>query len=524
MSYNFTIESGATVRFPVAGKYCDRDIVATAEEGIQAEILENVSVTLDLADGNQTFVAPEGYLVKSGVIEKPATLVPENIREGTVVAGVTGTLADNPAYEVLEDVSITLDFEGGNQVITTSEGTVVASAIIQKPATLIPENIAEGIEVAGIVGTFEGGGGGSAEGFATVTFMNGNEVYYTRPVYIGDNCPDPVTQGRIEAPTKESTAQYDYTYSGWAVSDGGIANPAVLQDITADKTVYAAYTATTREYTITYYDDDGTTVLHTEQVAYGTVPSYTPTHSSDPDHYMFDGWTPTPVPVTGDASYTAVWKEKKALKDYSWADLDAMSIDEMKANFVPGEFGPAVGGAYSVLLGFDNMDLADGSGKVKMVLGTPVRLYRYISGVKYPAWGADKDWATCTFRTDSWGGVDYVISTSYPEFGTYGKAVKVKYTAIDGTIKETTDVLFPPSLSQLGYTDAPNEGEKFELFTDKTLAEACEDIKSFFYLSNAYTRTLDASSGSVYAVKKGSAPSLIAPTTMDCPPFAIVCI
>ncbi len=34
MSYKFEVESGNTVKFPVGGKYCDRDIVVTASEGI----------------------------------------------------------------------------------------------------------------------------------------------------------------------------------------------------------------------------------------------------------------------------------------------------------------------------------------------------------------------------------------------------------------------------------------------------------------------------------------------------------
>lgn len=33
MSYNFEVESGKTVKFPVKGKYCDRDIVVTATSG-----------------------------------------------------------------------------------------------------------------------------------------------------------------------------------------------------------------------------------------------------------------------------------------------------------------------------------------------------------------------------------------------------------------------------------------------------------------------------------------------------------
>lgn len=159
-------------------------------------------------------------------------------------------------------------------------------------------------EIASITGG--GSGGGSAEGCVIVTFMNGDVELFKRPVYIGDDCPDPIDQGHIATtPTKESTVQYDYTYYGWGASDNGAADSTILQNITEDKTVYAIYTSTVRTYTITYLDDDGVTVLHTEQVPYGTVPSYTPTKAG----HVLTGWTPTPSAVTGDATYIAIWQE-----------------------------------------------------------------------------------------------------------------------------------------------------------------------------------------------------------------------
>ena len=155
-------------------------------------------------------------------------------------------------------------------------------------------------EISNITG---GGGGSSADGCVTVTFMNGDDVLFSRPVYIGDDCPDPIVQGHIATtPTKDSTEQYNYTFYGWGASDGGAADANILKDIRSDKTVYAVFTATVRTYTATLYDSDKTTVLYTEQVAYGSKPSYKPTKTG----YTFAGWTPTTA-VTGDTSYVAVW-------------------------------------------------------------------------------------------------------------------------------------------------------------------------------------------------------------------------
>lgn len=60
---------------------------------------------------------------------------------------------------VIEHIEIALDFSNGNMTETLPEGYSVSSATILKPDTLIAENIAEGVTIAGIVGTHKGGGG-----------------------------------------------------------------------------------------------------------------------------------------------------------------------------------------------------------------------------------------------------------------------------------------------------------------------------------------------------------------------------
>lgn len=146
---------------------------------------------------------------------------------------------------------------------------------------------------------------GSAAGVHYVTFMShdGTTELYKRPVADGDNCADPVERGLISAPTKESTVQYDYSLVGWATTPNGAWDETALNSVTEDKTVYAAYASVVRYYTITYYDDDGTTVLATKSFAYGSMPSYTPTKVG----FSFAGWTPATTTVTGDASYIAQW-------------------------------------------------------------------------------------------------------------------------------------------------------------------------------------------------------------------------
>lgn len=111
-------------------------------------------------------------------------------------------------------------------------------------------------------------------------------------------------------PTKEADAQYTYTFAGWDTNgDGepdftGNTTPAVTSDLTC----VAVFVKTTKQYTITWINWDGT-VLETDKVNYGDMPAYngaTPTKPADDSYtYTFKGWTPTVVSVTGDATYQA---------------------------------------------------------------------------------------------------------------------------------------------------------------------------------------------------------------------------
>ena len=88
----------------------------------------------------------------------------ERIKVNTVDGEAVEFVDSAVIPEVLENLPIALDFSGGNQTVTAPDGMVVKSAIIQHPANLIPENIAEGVNIAGIVGAFKGGGAKVATG------------------------------------------------------------------------------------------------------------------------------------------------------------------------------------------------------------------------------------------------------------------------------------------------------------------------------------------------------------------------
>lgn len=262
-------------------------------------------------------------------------------------------------------------------------------------------------------------GGGSSEDVRYVTFMNGDQVLFVKPVAVGDDCADVIARGLIGTPTKESTAQYDYTYSGWSLTDGGSASSAALSSVTEDRTVYAAYTSAVRKYTITFYDDDGVTVLKTLTASYGSTITYEPVKQG----YNFVEWSPALAEVTGDASYVASF-EIASFYTMSWADISAASTAGTAANmFAVGDTKPVrVNGKIGTvsvnmellvyILGFDHNSAVEGSGIhlgcFKYQDTTRVRdvaISTHASSTAYA--GDNKSDGSLVYNMNHWGAASY---------------------------------------------------------------------------------------------------------------------
>lgn len=220
------------------------------------------------------------------------------------VDGYTKVKANVPVPTLISGAEFELDFSDGDIHIAAPDGYAFTGGTIIKPENLIPENIAKDVEIAGIVGTHEGGGGAVA-GTVTITFCNydGAELY-SRLVFVGDDCDDPIAQGKINEPTRESTAQYSYAYSGWSLTQGGAASASALRTVTADRTVYAAFVANVRYYTARFYDD--ATLMKEEQVAYGSKATEP---STSKEGYNFIGWTPSDLTIYADTDFYGTWEE-----------------------------------------------------------------------------------------------------------------------------------------------------------------------------------------------------------------------
>lgn len=117
------------------------------------EAIENAEYELSMAEGNQKVTLDEGRLLKEFTLIKPANLLPEYIKKGIDIAGVTGNFAGDVAEKTVE-----LNMAEGDQVIEADEDTVLTKVTVLKPDTLLSENIVKDVDIGGVVGTFEGNG------------------------------------------------------------------------------------------------------------------------------------------------------------------------------------------------------------------------------------------------------------------------------------------------------------------------------------------------------------------------------
>ena len=96
----------------------------------------------------------EGIIIKDRSGKSNVYKGVETVTFDTDVEGIQQTFSKG---NILEGAEFELDFSEGDQKANVPEGFLVKEATIKKPEALIPENIAEGIDIAGIIGTFAGG-------------------------------------------------------------------------------------------------------------------------------------------------------------------------------------------------------------------------------------------------------------------------------------------------------------------------------------------------------------------------------
>ncbi len=185
---------------------------------------------------------------------------------------------------------------------------------------------------------------------------------------------------------------------------------------------------TPKTYTVEWVDYDGTGIAFTKDVPAGTTPVFggkTPTRTG----YVFEGWDPTPAPITADTTYTAVYSQI----DYEVSETEFAATMSFAGNFT-AEFA---------LFGIDCSlyQLADGS-------------FEFIQP------GKDGGVAIAVKREDGnfdYSGTSFFDAGGYPLFGEMGIITKAE-------ADETKSRVFMPGvyLPQVKYSDLTYDSAKGE--------------------------------------------------------------
>lgn len=178
----------------------------------------------------------------------------------------------------------------------------VRDALVPAEAVLDKDDNATKAEVEEQIALLTEAMGKLSTGNRTVTFLDydGKTAFDTQIVPYGGSATAPATN-----PVKPSTDEFDYRFDGW---DGDFTN------VTTDLEIQPIFTPIKRSYKISFYEEDGVTLIAsiTKEYGYELTAADAPTASVKPQDdyntYEFDGWTPELATVTGEASYSAHYK------------------------------------------------------------------------------------------------------------------------------------------------------------------------------------------------------------------------
>ena len=260
------------------------------------------NLTLRNQPGITTFVMPSYAAISTLWVENPSAAVntkaiiqaiPASSR--VRIIGIAWECEDateiGSLYDIL-DAMRGLDEYGNNMDTAQVSGTIHISS-------------ATGAEMAALEGRYPNVTINVDHVLSYLTYMNYNGTSTLKTVSCIDGVPQ---ESGPSNPSRSSTAQYSYTFAGWSLSqNSSTADANAERNVLANRTIYAAYTQTTRTYTVTWRNSDNTVLETDTNVPYGATPQYNGSTPQNPTSGggSFQGWTPAVQTVTGDATYTA---------------------------------------------------------------------------------------------------------------------------------------------------------------------------------------------------------------------------
>lgn len=92
--------------------------------------------------------------------------------DGMTPAQMSEEISNIPEQIEVEEVITPLNMADGDMTVLPTDGKAISKVVIQKPETLTPENIAKDVDIAGVVGTLEGGGSSENGEMAPFLFVS----------------------------------------------------------------------------------------------------------------------------------------------------------------------------------------------------------------------------------------------------------------------------------------------------------------------------------------------------------------
>lgn len=243
------------------------------------------------------------------------------------ILGVDWAIADTTLLNKMLDL-LGLDENNYNTDMSVLSGKVYVSGAIRNQELLNYANAWENLEV-----TYDSSNL-VTQYLATYINTDGAKLYETY-VDRGSTPPDPVSTGAIQAPTRVSDAQYEYTWSGWDDITSAMLSP---------RTITAVYDTTTREYTVTWYSRAGLS-LGSKKVPYGSEVVYegdTPTNTTEESTYiynLFAGWDKSTGYIKEDTDVYAIWdraelpQQTKDMSEMTPSEIYSVAASGRSANY-----------------------------------------------------------------------------------------------------------------------------------------------------------------------------------------------